>query len=258
MILTAHQPVYLPWLGLFHKIALSDLFCFFEVVQYQRSDWNNRNKIRYSSSKADWISVPVLKKNFLERSYVDIRIDNEYPWRRKHWRSIELSYCKAPYFGMYRDDLKAIYDREWEYLVDLNYELLLLFLRFLNIPTKVVRMRDYSFKGEKSDLVLDMCRHLGADVYIFGANGKDYADVPSFYKGNVLPYFQNYSHPVYPQSHGKFFSHLAIIDLLFNCGNASYDILMSGNITRSELEAWADSQSSLLCSQRKDIRRPVL
>ena len=46
MILTAHQPVYLPWLGLFHKIALADEFVFFDQVQYLPKDWMNRNKIK--------------------------------------------------------------------------------------------------------------------------------------------------------------------------------------------------------------------
>ena len=46
MILTAHQPVYLPWLGLFHKIALADCFCIFDIAQYQKKDFNNRNKIK--------------------------------------------------------------------------------------------------------------------------------------------------------------------------------------------------------------------
>ena len=46
MILTAHQPVYLPWLGLFHKIALADKFIFFDQVQYLPKDWMNRNKIK--------------------------------------------------------------------------------------------------------------------------------------------------------------------------------------------------------------------
>jgi len=242
MVLTAHQPVYLPWFGLFHKIALADVFCFLEDVQYQRSDWNNRNKVKFSNGKPDWLSVPVLKKDFLERSYMDICIDNKDTWRRKHWFSIELNYCKSPYFGRYRDELKAVYDREWEFLVDLNYEMLLLFLRWLKIPTKIVRMRDYSFKGKKSDLVLDMCRQLGADIYIFGAQGKDYADISSFHQSRIVPYFQEYKHPIYPQIHGDFVSHLAVIDLLLNCGEASYDILMSGNITRSELELWSSSQ----------------
>ena len=61
MILTAHQPVYLPWLGLFHKIALADQFISFDQVQYLPKDWNNRNKIK-TPSGGIWLSVPVLKK----------------------------------------------------------------------------------------------------------------------------------------------------------------------------------------------------
>ena len=45
MILTAHQPTYLPWLGLFHKIALSDAFVFFDHVQYSKKQYYNRNTI---------------------------------------------------------------------------------------------------------------------------------------------------------------------------------------------------------------------
>lgn len=246
MIITAHQPVYLPWLGLFHKIALADVFCFFEDVQYQAKDWNNRNRIKFSNGKADWLSVPVLRKGFRERSYMGMRINNETPWRHKHWLSLETNYVKAAHFNRYRDELKMIYDRQWDYLVDLNYEMLLLFLRWLKIPTKIVRMRDYEFKGEKSDLVLDMCCQLGAELYIFGEQGKDYANIPAFRSKNVIPYFQNYQHPKYPQLHGDFVSHLSVLDLFFNCGDGSYSIIMSGNISRNELEAWAAGERHLL------------
>ena len=52
MILTAHQPVYLPWLGLFHKIALSDKFVYFDQVQYLPKDWMNRKcRNKYCFSK---------------------------------------------------------------------------------------------------------------------------------------------------------------------------------------------------------------
>ena len=53
MILTAHQPVYLPWLGLFHKIALSDTFVYFDQVQYLPKDWMNRNRIK-SKNDSIW------------------------------------------------------------------------------------------------------------------------------------------------------------------------------------------------------------
>ncbi|MBO0584707.1 hypothetical protein EXQ36_10090 [Clostridium botulinum] len=82
MILTAHQPVYLPWLGLFHKIALSDVYCFFDDVQYLRRDWNNRNKIKTSNGDI-WLTVPVLSKGHMEKSIKDIEINNTIDWRKK-------------------------------------------------------------------------------------------------------------------------------------------------------------------------------
>ncbi|OGV50870.1 MAG: hypothetical protein A2X49_05500 [Lentisphaerae bacterium GWF2_52_8] len=244
MILTAHQPVYLPWLGLFHKIAVSDKFCFFDRVQYQAKDWNNRNKIKFSNGQADWLSVPVLRKGYLEGSYLDLEINNAIPWRKKHWRSLELNYCKAPYFKEYSQKLKYFYERDWQYLVDLNYEMLLFFMETLGINVPVVRMKDCDFQGEKSDLVLDMCVKLGADGYIFGALGKEYADVSAFRDNGIELYFQDYEHPVYPQQHGDFISHLSIIDLLFNCGPESLKIMMEDNISREDLETLLDEQRS--------------
>lgn len=234
-ILTAHQPVYLPWLGLFHKIALADEFCFFDDVQYQAKDWNNRNRIKFSNGSAGWLTVPVLRKSYFERSYVEIKINNSLPWQRKHWRSIEQNYKKAPYFELYAKKLKRFYDVRWETLVDLNYEMLLAFLEILNISVPIVRMKDYSFKGEKSELVLDMCLQLGADIYIFGELGKEYANVEAFKVAGVWPVFQKYNHPNYPQLYGDFISHLSIIDLIFNCGSNSLDLLLGGNINREDL-----------------------
>jgi len=234
-ILTAHQPVYLPWLGLFHKIALSDKFCFFDDVQYQPKDWNNRNKVKYSNGNSNWLTVPVKRSGYQEKSFLDIEINNDIAWKRKHWRSIELNYSKAKYFDTFKNEIKEFYDKEWKYLVDLNYEMLLFFLSKLRLTVSVIRMSNYSFKGNKSDLVLDMCIQVGADTYIFGALGKDYAVKEDFMNKRVALYFQNYNHPEYRQLHGPFVSNLSIIDLLLNCGPDSLNILMKGNITKGEL-----------------------
>jgi hypothetical protein len=235
MILTAHQPVYLPWLGLFHKISLADKFCFFDDVQYQPKDWNNRNKIKFNNGTSGWLTVPVLRKSYLERSYLEIEINNQLPWQRKHWKSIELNYREASYFGLYEKELKKFYEVKWQFLSELNYEMLLFFLEKLNISILVVRMKDYDFKGHKSELVLDMCRQLGADIYIFGEKGKDYADVEGFHAAGITPLFQDYRHPTYPQMHGEFIPYLSIIDLLFNCGSESLSILTANNLRRSDL-----------------------
>ena len=236
MILTAHQPVYLPWLGLFHKIALADAFVSFNQVQYQVKDWNNRNKIKTAQGPI-WLSVPVKKKGFLERKYTEIEIDNEQPWQRKHWSSIYHAYRKASHFATHADRIEDFYKREWQTLVELNEAMLQMFLDMLGIRVRLEYMNEHAFAGAKSDLVLDMCRQMRADVYIFGAQGRDYADVESFRAGNVACHFQDYRHPTYRQLHGAFASHLSVIDLIFNCGPDAFPILMSGNITRDELTA---------------------
>ena len=236
MVLSAHQPVYLPWLGLFHKVALADTFVWFDDVQYLPKDWNNRNKIK-TAAGATWLTVPVESQGHREKPIRDIRINNREPWRRKHWRSILLNYKSAPYFDSYGGFLEDVYAREWEYLSELNEYMFRWFLSVLGIEVTLLRASELNLEGKKSDLVLDMCQRLKADVYIFGALGRDYAETEKFARAGVQVIFQEYTHPVYPQLHGDFISHLCILDLLFNCGGESRPILMSGNLTPAELGA---------------------
>ena len=109
------------------------------------------------------------------------------------------------------------------------------FLKTLGINTPIQSASSMGLNGKKNELALDMCKKTGAQILIFGAQGVDYANVDTYLSIGCQPYFQNYKHPVYPQLYGDFISHLSIIDLLFNCGDNSLEILMSGNETRQDL-----------------------
>jgi hypothetical protein len=234
LILTAHQPVYLPWLGLFHKIALADSFVWFDDVQYQKKDWNNRNKIKTKNGPI-WLTVPVLSKNHFETKVGKIKINNDLPWAKKHLKSIQFSYSKSKYFDHYYEIFKDVYNKKWIFLSDLNLHILKFFLKELKIEVPIVKLSDLKISGQKSDLVLNMCKQLKAKIYIFGGEGKNYADQEKFRGSGVEPIFQEYNHPEYQQMHGDFISHLSIIDLLFNCGPECYDILMYGNLTKDKI-----------------------
>jgi hypothetical protein len=81
-----------------------------------------------------------------------------------------------------------------------------------------------------------MCLKMKADLYIFGTQGKNYADREAFQKAGIGVYFQEYQHPVYEQLHGQeFSSFLSLVDLLFNHGEESLNILQTGNVTKEEL-----------------------
>ena len=234
MILTAHQPVYLPWLGLFHKIALSEKFVYFNEVQYLPKDWMNRNKIK-TKDGAIWLTVPVLRKGYREMKISEIEINNSIDWQKKHLRSISINYKKAPYFEKYIPFFEYVYSRKWKFLGDLNEYMLKWFLDELGIKVDFLKASDFKFQGKKSSLVLNMCKELDASTYIFGALGKDYADVEEFGKNNIRLIFQDYNHPKHSQLYGEFISHLSVIDLLFNHGPKSLEIILSNNISQKSI-----------------------
>ncbi|WP_035054069.1 WbqC family protein [Andreprevotia chitinilytica] len=232
MILTAHQPVYLPWLGLFHKIALAERFCVFDIAQYQTKDFNNRNKIKTNAGPL-WLSVPVESKDHFEKKLSDIKIINN-GWNRKHFKSIDMAYRKAPFYQDYIHQLEALLlGKTYERLAELNFATLDFGLKALGISVPIDIASEHDFQGYKSDLVLDMCKQLGATTYIFGAQGRNYADVDGFLQAGITPHFQDYQHPVYPQLHGEFEPYMSIIDLLFNVGPDSFNVLMRGNVTQA-------------------------
>ena len=223
MILTSMQPAYLPWLGLFERIARADVFVSFDDVQYCPKSFQNRNKI-WTSHGPQWLTVPVHHSR--ETKIKDVLINNDLPWQRKHWKSIEQSYRKAKYWEMYRYGLYGIYAIKWTTLTELTDHFLRWMLDELKISVIWKQAGDYIFHGEKSARVLDMCQQLGADTYIFGVLGRNYADVAAFEKAGIKVIFQDYQHPIYSQFGGEFMSHLSILDLLFHHGPKAKDILM--------------------------------
>ena len=226
MILTAHQPLYLPYLAHFAKIAQSDIFVLLDSVEFSRSHWFSRNRIR-TSDGSQWLTVPTLTKGKSKQFIKDVKIDNTKKWKRTHLKAIELSYCKAPCFDIYHDFLVETYNKNWNYLIELNEYLLRYFLKMLGIKINIVKLSEIGkIEGKKSSLMLNLCKKMNADVFIFGKTGKEYVNESDFKSSNIKVIFQNYIHPTYPQIHGNFIPNMSIIDLLFNCGPKSFEILM--------------------------------
>ena len=240
MILTAHQPLYLPWLGLFQKVAMSDAFCLFDATQYDDNDFQNRNRIKGPNGPM-WLTVPVKAQDHHRLQITEIEIADGDVWRRKHWKSLLWAYGKAPYFSRYADFFEQTYRQPWSRLVDLDIHLLTYLFEVLGLPASFKRASQLPCEGRKSEAIIGMCRALGASVYVFGSQGRGYADRAVFEAEKIGVAFQEYRHPVYPQQFGPFAPNLSVVDLLFNCGPDSLEILMSGNPKR------AVPEKELLC-----------
>ena len=73
--------------------------------------------------------------------------------------------------------------------------------------------------------LIEIILRLGGSRFYEGSAGRNYIENNVFEREGISVIFQDYEHPFYPQLHGDFVSHLSIIDLLFNCGPGSLNIL---------------------------------
>ncbi len=108
MIVSIHQPNYLPWLGFFDKIKRSDLFVIFDDVQFPRGKkhFGHRNQIK-TPNGTKWLSVPIKNKSDMV-SFNDTIINYDIDWHHEHLRLMELNYKDSPYFNDYYQDLEYI------------------------------------------------------------------------------------------------------------------------------------------------------
>src|SRR5579859_2950618 len=219
------QPGYLPWLGFFDQLRSADVFLYYDDVQFDKHGWRNRNRIK-SPQGPSWLTVPVRHSGQGLPRILDVEIDRRIPWARKHVGSIQQYYGRAPYLREYLPQLAELVNRPWELLVDLDLAVTQLMAGWLGVPVQAARRAsELTVTGARSERLLGLCKLVGANRYLSGAAARSYLDVPLFERHGISVSWQHYRHPVYPQLHGEFISHLSAIDLIFNCGAESGEIL---------------------------------
>jgi hypothetical protein len=226
-IAAIHQPNYIPWPGYFHKLAACDVFVYLDAVQYPRGQsFAARNRIKTPNGVV-FLTIPVSvpKGHEGKASYLEVELADER-WRDKHLKTVEQSYKRAPHFDevfeLYRDGLER-----GKTLVDLNVGLIEAIAGYLGIETRRVRLSETleSF-GEKSDLIVDVCKTVGADVYLSGAGGgRDYNDERLLDEHGIELRYDDYTYPEHPQLWDGFEPNLSVLDLLFNCGAGGRELV---------------------------------
>lgn len=232
MIVTIHQPEHLPWLGFFNKVDQADLFVLLDVVQFRKNYFQNRNRVLGANGPI-WLTVPVLTEGHTEKTIKDMQINNATNWRDKYWKSIYYSYKKHPYFDDCAPFFEETLAKEWLLLAELNESIIRFLCNSLGIKTKIIRASELNPAGSSSELLLDVCRKTGADIYLAGQTAKEYLDESIFKDESIEVRYHRFEHPVYPQlSQTEFVSHLSTLDLLFNCGPESLEIIRQGSDQR--------------------------
>lgn len=222
------QPSYLPWLGFFDQMFKSDIFVVYDDVQFDKNGWRNRNRIK-TDQGWQWMTVPVLTKGRSKPNNSEILINNATNWQRKHLTAIQVNYSKAPKFDDYFSLFEEAYSREWKYLIDIDMHFIYTLMDCLGLDHDIRFTSKLNIGGAGTERLVKLCLHLGADVFYEGDAGQNYIDGSLFEAEGIQLMYHNYQHPSYDQLHGEFIPYLSVVDLLFNHGTDSLDILVDRN-----------------------------
>jgi hypothetical protein len=211
------QSNYLPWKGYFDLIGRSDLFIFYDDVQFTKNDWRNRNKIK-TPRGAEWISIPCGPD--LKRLIREVTI-TRHDWQKDHWNRIKINYLGTPYFNLYKDFFEDFYlNRIWTSLSELNQYLIVHIAgQFLKLENAFADSASFHPEGTRLNRLVDVLKKAGATEYISGPAAKSYIAEEIFEKENIKLRWMDYGHyREYRQQYPPFVHEVSIIDLLFNEG----------------------------------------
>ena len=223
-IVAIHQPQYLPWIPYCDKADACDIFVYLDNTQYQKNGLQNRNQIK-TSQGAVWLTVPVQVS--LGQPISEVRIANTH-WTQKHIRTIEQSYARSEAFDFFKQELKPILERSWDHLADLDIAVTEWMFAQLGVVCQQVRASELGMSGAKDDLILAICKAVGADVYLSGQGAKAYQNEAKFRENGVELRYQAYYNQPYRQCFTGFVPDLSALDLILNMGEEARAVMLAG------------------------------
>ena len=223
MIVSIHQPAYIPWLGYFDKIAKSEVHIFLDDVEYSKNNLFNRNKIKTPQGWM-WLTIPVYyKSNML---ICETKIVNTFNWRKKHWYSIKTNYSKAEHIEEYSDEIEGLYLKDWENLADFAISMNKKISEILGIKVKFLKSSELKVSGKRNEKLINLCKAVGADTYLSGQGARIYIDEKLFLRNDVKIIYQTFIYPRYRKLWGEFIPNLSVLDFLFNCDVSEFERIL--------------------------------
>ncbi len=171
-----------------------------QYAHYVKQTYRNRCQILTANGVMN-LTIPVDKVSGEKMLDKDVKISNT-DWQRVHWAAIESAYNNSPFFLYYSDDIRPMYEKKFDFLLDFNLKLQEIVTSLIGLDTKLVLTDSYTESNE-----LDFREKLSP---------KYKGETPNFIS---VPYYQ-----VFKEKFG-FVENLSIYDLLFNMGNESILIL---------------------------------
>lgn len=170
MIVTIHQPNFVPWYPFFQKIEQADVYVVLGHCQFEKNGFQNRFQLNQQ-----WNTLSVYK------GLEPIR-NKKYINAMKDWNSIK---AKLPKYSSILSEMDyCITDN----LFDTNFSIIKHLVNKLSINTRIEE--DYETDLRSTDRLVDICKRFGATTYLAGQGGHDYLEESLFEKENIEVIYQ--------------------------------------------------------------------
>lgn len=122
---------------------------FIEINEnYSKQSYRNRCRI-LSANGVQTLTVPV--KNNQNTNIKDIKIDYSEDWQRNHIRAILSAYKNSAFYDFFEDDINSIILSNEKYLLDLNIKSLDFILKATGIYKPYAFTKQYDKDGDFED-----------------------------------------------------------------------------------------------------------
>lgn len=188
------HPVFFPNIAHFAAM-LSGAFQLEREDNYQKQTYRNRTYI-YSANGMQMLSVPIKHTVHPEghRKYKDVILEDNFNWKKQHWKTIQTAYRTSPFFEFYEDDLAPFFEKKHHRLYDMNLESIELIAESIQAELDYTFTESYESKPKSAIDLRPLVNAKNPTGLLFD------------------PYTQ-----VFDDRHG-FIPNLSILDLIFNEG----------------------------------------
>ena len=210
-----HQPDYLPWLGLFYKMYLSDIFIHLDDAQYSNQAAHNFNVIKTAQGSLR-LKIPV--EQHMGDLINEVRTKDELKWKEKHLRTIEMNYTRARYFKELFPEFRDLFMEKYENIADFNISINTYIASKFGITPNFMRSSDMTTDSVREQRVIDLTKLAGGSEYISGNGARAYQEESHFTSQGLKLTYLDYQPITYEQQWGEFLPCMSAIDFVFNCG----------------------------------------
>ena len=214
------QPYFMPYIGYLNLAFNVDQWVFFDIPQFNKKSWMNRNKILHPDPEKSfsYINIPIEKAE-KGTPIQDIKINYSIDWADTLVRQLDhYRRMRAPNFDAVIDLIYEIYKNNANDFTHLIEKQMKNISKYLDVPFKSMRSSEIDFDRSSilgsGDWALEISKHLGARHYINPIGGVSIFDEKKFLANDMKISFLKPTLSPYKQSHRKFTPGLSIIDQL--------------------------------------------